>query len=767
MRGEVVGSIALAAVLLLATAVEGGGFHNFRHSPRNYAPDARSAAEAPSVPIVFDESSFPAELLKSAAYDVVDGLPDNFIWYGYGMGIQQKEGAATASYQVEGAVSDDGSGISNWHVFSHERGRVNHNDNGDTADDQYHRFRADIKLVNHNDNGDIADDQYHRFRDDIKLCADMGLTAYRISLSWSRIMPTGELPINQQGIDHYNAVIDTIIDNGMEGIDYYNAVIDTIIYNGMEPLVTIFHWDLPMALQDKYAGWLSPKIQDIFAVYAEECFKAFGDRVKYWLSFNEPWSFVRSGYSSGNFPPGRCSDRALCEEGNSGTETYVAGHNVINSHAKATAIYMDKYAKQQGGSVGITLNCDWAEPLTSTKDDAAAAQRFLEFRLGWFADPFQLGWFADPVFFGKYPPSMVERVGSRLPTFTPEEAALLRKTAPSFFGLNHYSTNFAADRLAHMGLKGKQLQLARQAEIANNPGSWGKQLQLARQAEIANNPGSWDSDIGAVFSSVDANGDQIGPTGDSPWLHVVPWGLRKLLNWVHDRYETPILITENGCDVPGENALGLPFVLRDPFRIKYYQGYLSNVNLAVKEDNVPVIGYFAWSLLDNFEWADGYSKRFGLVYVDYPTQQRYPKASAAWYSKLVRVQRQGSNGSTSNDLIDTAVAGGASTGGDSQADATAALPSLLAMIAAVAVAAGMAVAGAAHWQRQRSVNHNLNRNLNSAQPPSELRRASEPREPLFGTPRALAEGLKNFAKPDPHSYEQLQTDAAEVATRGV
>jgi hypothetical protein len=299
--------------------------------------------------------------------------------------------------------------------------------------------------------------------------------------------------------------------------------------------------------------------------------------------------------------------------------------------------------------ISITLNCDWAEGRSSAPADQMAADRFgksgasLNTRVSasyltassLFAPPvpspviWQLGWFSDPVFFGEYPKEMRDRLGDRLPSFTVEESALLRSTSPPFLGLNHYSTNFAYNPVPDS----EMLSLSEAAEQERDSA-----------AELANSGiGHYDSDSGAAMTNVGLDGKLIGETADSPWLHVVPWGFRKLLGWVYNRYEIPIMVTENGCDVPGESAMSVPFVLRDPFRINYYAGYISAVNDAVKYDNVPIIGYFAWSLVNNLEWADGYSKHFGLVYVDYATQARYPKASASWFAKLIRVHELGAD----------------------------------------------------------------------------------------------------------------------------
>jgi beta-glucosidase len=451
-------------------------------------------------------------------------------------------GTATASYQVEGAWQEDGRGPSIWDTFSHTPGKVKNNDNGDVADDHYHRYMEDIALMQ-----------------------KMGVNSFRLSLSWSRILPSGEGQVNQKGIDHYNKVI--------------NALVAAKI----EPLVTLFHWDLPQALEDKYGGWLNDSLVPIFTNYADICFRAFGDRVTNWLTFNEPLSFINLGYGSGVNAPGRCSDRSKCSAGNSTTEPWIAGHVVLNAHAQAVNLYRNKYQPSQSGLISITLNSDWSEPLTSSQDDIDASQRSMDFMLGWFA---------DPVYLGDYPASMKQRLGSLLPRFTNAEKALL-KGSYDFFGLNHYTSEY----------------------VANDP---------------------TDKPAG-IRSTREKNGVPIGPMADSDWLYVVPWGIRKLLNYINDRYDSPwIMITENGVDVPNEGSMPIAQAINDTFRVNYYSSYLDNISKAMHEDSVSVMGYFAWSLLDNFEWADGYARRFGIHYVDYKNGlTRYPKLSAQWLANYI------------------------------------------------------------------------------------------------------------------------------------
>jgi beta-galactosidase len=451
-------------------------------------------------------------------------FPENFIW-----------GTATSSYQIEGAWDQGGKGPSIWDVFCMIPGKVQ----------QQH-------------NGNLACDHYHRFKEDVALMKNLGIKSYRFSVSWPRIMPTGRGQVNP------------------EGIAFYNNLIDELLSAGIEPFITLYHWDLPAALEFEESGWLGSDISDIFADYADVCFAHFGDRVKNWITINEAWVVAILGYGLGVFAPGRKSN----------TYPYLAGHNLLLAHAKAVDVYRKKYKNSQKGQIGITNNCDWREPLTNSPADKAAAQRALEFFLAWFA---------DPIYMGDYPACMRERLGERLPTFTPEQKELL-KGSSDFFGLNHYTTMYAAD-------------------ATNN----------AEQGSVYGNGGlSEDQDVNL---SVAAD----WPLTDMQWA-VVPWGCRKLLLWIANRYNNPpIYITENGCAYNDQPANGS---YHDPERIQFFEGYLTAIHEAIQA-GANVQGYFIWSLLDNFEWASGYSKKFGITAIDPITLNRSPKASALWYSKVV------------------------------------------------------------------------------------------------------------------------------------
>ncbi|OMP30563.1 GH1 family beta-glucosidase [Mangrovimonas sp. DI 80] len=451
-------------------------------------------------------------------------FPKDFVW-----------GSATSSYQIEGAWNTDGRGPSIWDAFCQIPGKV---------------FEGDT--------GDVACDHYHKMKEDVALMKQMGLTAYRFSISWSRIFPQGQGEINEKGIQ------------------FYSELIDELLANDIEPWVTLYHWDLPLALQLEMDGWLNKDIADVFVDYAQLCFERFGDRVKHWITFNEAWVVAILGYGQGVFAPGRISN----------TEPYLAGHHILIAHAKAVQLYRTKFQKEQQGKIGITNNCDWREPLTDAVEDQKAAQRALEFFLAWFA---------DPIYFGKYPKCMEDRLGDRLPKFTEKERQMLLGST-DFFGLNHYTTMLASE--------------AKQINAGSVYGNGG--LSEDQDVNLALDP-NWE-------------------LTEMQWA-VVPWGCRKLLHWISDRYDHPnIVITENGCAYDDQLVNG---EVNDEKRVEFFKGYLEECAKAI-EEGVNLTGYFAWSFMDNFEWASGYSKRFGMHYVDFDTLERTPKASAKWFADFLK-----------------------------------------------------------------------------------------------------------------------------------
>ena len=485
-------------------------------------------------------------------------------------------GAATAAYQVEGAWNIDGKGPSIWDTFTHIPNR--------TAN---------------NATGDVATDFYHRYLEDISTMKSLGIKNFRMSLSWPRLLPNG-----------------TVDQPNPQGVDFYNKLIDALLAADIEPWVTLFHWDLPAALDNKTptGGWLNPNITNIFNDYADFCFENFGDRVKHWITFNEIQVFAYYGYGQGFNAPGRCSPdvASWCQEigggGNSSTEPYIVAHHALLSHGLAVQTYRQKYQESQNGTIGLTINTNFAEPYDpSNPDDVAAVDTDVTF---WF------GWIAHPLTFGSYPDAMIRLVsGDRLPSFTEDQAALL-KGSFDFIGINHYTSKF----VKYTGIPGND----------------------------------WASDKQLIESDTDVNGKLIGPYAQSSWLQVYPLGLRKLLKWIDKNYNHPaIYVFENGVSVPNESEMPIEQALNDTFRINYLQDYIGNMILAILEDKIDVRGYFVWSLMDNLEWIAGYDIRFGLIYVDYANNlTRHLKDSAVWYSNLIIHIGEGDDWEAVKEVID-------------------------------------------------------------------------------------------------------------------
>ncbi|XP_061361382.1 beta-glucosidase 12-like [Gastrolobium bilobum] len=381
----------------------------------------------------------------------------------------------------------------------------------------------------------------------------MNTDAYRFSISWSRILPKGKI---SAGINQ-------------EGIKYYNNLINELLANGLQPFVTLFHWDLPQALQDEYSGFLSPHIINDFRDYAELCFKEFGDRVKHWITLNEPWSYSM------------------------GTEPYMASHYQLLAHAAAVKIYKTNYQASQKGSIGIALNSHWFLPFSNDKSDQLASQRALDFMFGWFMQPLTRG---------KYPKTMMSLLGSRLPNFTEEQSKLLIGSF-DFIGINYYTTYYAA----HI----------------TYPSNDTSQSSYYKDSH--------------VNVTSERNGSLIGPMAASSWLYVYPRGIRELLLYTKREYNNPVIyITENGVDESNDPTLTLEEALMDTYRIDYFYRHLYYVLTAIKDD-VKVKGYFAWSLLDNFEWNSGYTVRFGINFIDFKDNlKRHQKLSAHWFRNFLK-----------------------------------------------------------------------------------------------------------------------------------
>ena len=380
--------------------------------------------------------------------------------------------------------------------------------------------------VKNGDTGDVACDFYHRFKDDVALMQRLGVASFRFSLSWARLLPAGR-----------GAALNP------DGVRFYTDLLDELAAAGIEPHVTLYHWDLPQALQDEYEGWLSPRSVDDFAAYARAVFAAFGHRVTFWSTFNEPYTFAFCGHELGIHAPGRCSDRARCAAGDSAVEPWTVSHHVLLAHAAAVKHFRELVPR---GRISININAEWAEPLTASAEDAAAAARYLDS---------QLGLYADPLWKGDYPASLKARVPA-LPSFTDAQKADLKGSA-DYFLLNHYTSRY-----------------------------------------VSHAPGSGPVDAAAV---TERDGVPIGDRAASFWLFSVPWGFRKLLAHVAAEYGGEIMVTESGCDGPGEDVAPLPGVLDDAFRLAYFQGYVAAAEAAVREDGANITSYASWSLRDNFE----------------------------------------------------------------------------------------------------------------------------------------------------------------------
>ncbi|KAL7423395.1 hypothetical protein Q5752_002699 [Cryptotrichosporon argae] len=452
-------------------------------------------------------------------------LPATFMW-----------GYATAAQQIEGAA-DRGESI--WDRFAKEQS----------------------SKVQDASDGDVSCDSYHLFMDDVALLKEYKAKGYRFSVSWPRIVPLGgrDDPVSPAGVA------------------YYNALIDALLAAGITPFVTLFHWDFPQALQDRYGGWLCKnEVLKDFTRYADVCFAAFGDRVQNWITINEPYVHSVPGWFNGDTAPGRSSDRTFSKEGDSETEPWIVGHHLMLAHAHAAKLYHRKYRAAQGGFISITLNGDWAEPWDDTEESHQAVARKMAAAIGWFA---------DPVFLGHESALMREMLGDRLPTFTANEWELLRDSS-DFYGCNTYTTNYIKSGGGDVSTGNAQL----------------------------------------LFEN--AKGERLGEPCACPWLVSVPWGFRRHLKYLYKRYKKPIYVTEAGYARKNEHHMTHEDALNDIERAEYHTRYLNNLLAAVKEDGVDVRSYFGWTLLDNWEWSEGYIPRFGVTYVDFVTGKRYPKLSA-------------------------------------------------------------------------------------------------------------------------------------------
>ncbi|XP_022128840.2 myrosinase 1 [Pieris rapae] len=463
-------------------------------------------------------------------------FPDDFLF-----------GTATASYQVEGAWNADGKGENIWDHMTHTMPEV-------IADQS---------------NGDEAADSYHNYKRDVEIMRELGLDAYRFSLSWSRLLPNGQANIVNQA-----------------GVDYYNNFINEMLKYNITPLVTLYHWDLPQKLQE-LGGFVSPLFPEWFEDYARVVFENFGDRVKHWITFNEPREICYEGYGGTTKAP-----RLNATD----VGTYLCAKQLVIANARAYHLYDKEFRPIQNGKCGITISVNWFGPLTDSEEDQFAAEIKRQAEWGIYAEPI----FSEQGGFPKELSEIVERKSkeqgyprSRMPEFTDEERDFVRGSF-DFFGVNHYTAFLVTANEEYK--------------------EWYPTPSLLSDADVGGYvPPEW-------------------PQSASRWLKLAPNSIYNVLTHLKSKYNDPIFyITENGWSTTLETGL------EDEGRITYYRAALNSV-LDALEAGVNLKGYMAWSLIDNFEWMEGYLERFGLYQVDFesPEKTRTPRKSAFIYKEIIR-----------------------------------------------------------------------------------------------------------------------------------
>lgn len=444
------------------------------------------------------------------------GFREDFAW-----------GAATSSYQIEGASKEYGKGKDIWDVYTEQPGHI------------YEEHT-----------GDVACDHYHRYKEDVKQMKEMGLKAYRFSINWSRVLPEGRGKVNEKGIE------------------FYSNLIDELLKNDIEPFITLYHWELPYEIY-KRGGWMNPEIVEWFAGYAKLVVERFSDRVKTFFTFNEPQCFVGLGFLTGEHAPGVKAPLR---------DTFEMAHNVLKAHGRAVQV-MRQYAKQKL-IIGYAPTSSVCYPASDKPEDIEAARKAY---FGMQQDDnnwtWNVSWWSDPILLGKYPEEGLKRYEAYLPEITDEDMKLISEPV-DIYGQNIYN-----GRCIRMGADGKPEEVKRYEGFPKTAIQW-----------------------------------PVTP-------ECLYWGPK----FLYERYKKPIYITENGLSC--HDVISLDGKVHDPNRIDFLARYLQQLKKA--SDEVDIRGYFQWSLMDNFEWAKGYSERFGLIYVDYQTQQRIWKDSAYWYKNII------------------------------------------------------------------------------------------------------------------------------------
>ena len=479
----------------------------------------------------YNVSKTHAALRRAAAYTCTSGREMGTIM---DFGKNFVFGAATSAYQIEGAAHEGGKGPSIWDAFSHQRGAV--------KNDQ---------------NGDIACDHYHRYHEDIALLSDLGAGAYRFSISWARVIPDGDGAVNK------------------EGLLFYHKLIDGLLERNIEPYITLFHWDLPYALHKK-GGWLNRDSVEWFTRYARLIAKEFSGKVRHFITMNEPQCFIGLGYAQGKFAPGLILPPR---------DVFTMAHHVMLAHG--SAVRAMRSSAKGDIQIGYAPTGSMHSPLTEAPRDIEAARHAL------FALPddtsnwtWNVSWWSDPVLLGSYPEEGLGKYAGCLPDITKDDLKLMNQPL-EFLGQIFYYVN------------------------AVRAGEDGRPEFVMRPDGYPRTGNYWPVTEDCIY-----------------------WGLR----FLHERYRLPLYITENGVVCP--DVVSLDGRVHDPNRIDFLHRYLRSVRSAVA-DGVPVKGYFCWSLLDNYEWASGFDERFGLVHVNYQTQERTPKDSFFWFQKVI--ETNGSN----------------------------------------------------------------------------------------------------------------------------
>lgn len=482
-------------------------------------------------------------------HEKLESFPEQFLW-----------GAASAAYQVEGAYKSEGKGPSIWDEFSKIEGKT---------------FEGT--------NGDVAIDHYHRFEEDIRLMAEMGMKTYRFSVSWSRVLPEGEGEINEAGVQ------------------FYEKLVDKLTKNGIEPVLTLYHWDLPLALQEKYDGWESRKMISIFTNYCKVLYERLGSKVTYWVTFNEQNVFTSMGYRWAAHPPDVSDIKRM----------YEANHIINLANAKAIQLFKKMVPN---GQIGPSFGYGPVYPATADPKDVLAAENAHEFNNSWWLDVYCKG---------RYPIAVFKQLKARgiAPTILPEDEEILKLGKPDFLGINYYHGGTVKQNNIEKSTQ-QQEQESTKRFSSTDPYLMQPKEEQSRSPEVP------------MFESV-----------ENPYLEKTDWGweidpvgFRLALRQVFSTYGLPIFITENGLGA--KDQLLENGTIEDDYRIDYLEKHITELKKAIT-DGVDVIGYCAWSFSDLLSWLNGYKKRYGFVYIDRTEKEekelkRIPKKSYYWYRDIIQ-----------------------------------------------------------------------------------------------------------------------------------